>query len=479
MFDYGSETRRLTKIVEDGAITAASNKEIIEMELLSWKNSKQRKRMLDGCRYYIGEQDILGKKRTVIGENGGTEVVTGVPNSIIIDNQYKKMVDQKVNYLFGKPVTFECDNGDFYDALMGIFNMRFNRTLRLLAQYCYNCGIGWLFLYIDERGEFVFKLLPSQEILPFWKDEEHTELDLAVRLYEMEVYEGKKRNIVECVEVYGPDGIDYYTLESGKLVGDVTKEHAPYLTYTDETGRQTGYNWLRIPLIPFKYNHEELPLLEHVKSIQDAINTIMSNFEDNMLQDQYNSIYVLVNYDGENLAQFRHNVNAYGAVKVRSVNGIQGDVKTLGIEVNSSNYTVILEELKKAMIENAMGYDAKDDRLGSNANQMNIQSMYSDIDLDANTIETEFQAAFEDILWFVKNYINLNGGGDYSDERVKVVFNRDMLMNEKEIMDTLLSAGLQLSQETLMNQVPFVTDAKAELERVARENRTEEYSFGT
>ena len=131
------------------------------------------------------------------------------------------------------------------------------------------------------------------------------------------------------------------------------------------------------------------------------------------------------------------------------------------------------------MIENAMGYDAKDDRLGSNANQMNIQSMYSDIDLDANTIETEFQASFEDILWFVKNYININGSGDYSDEYVKVVFNRDMLMNEQEIMTTLLSAGLQLSQETLMNQVPFVTDAKAELERVANENRTEEYSFGT
>ena len=142
MFDYGSETRRLTKIVEDGAITAVSNKEIIEMELLSWKNSKQRKRMIDGCRYYIGEQDIKNKKRTVIGENGGTEVVTGVPNSIIVDNQYKKMVDQKVNYLFGKPVTFECDNDTLYDSLMSIFNMRFNRTLRLLAKNCYNCGIG-------------------------------------------------------------------------------------------------------------------------------------------------------------------------------------------------------------------------------------------------------------------------------------------------------------------------------------------------
>ena len=30
-----------------------------------------------------------------------------------------------------------------------------------------------------------------------------------------------------------------------------------------------------------------------------------------------------------------------------------------------------------------MGYDAKDERMGGNPNQMNIQSMYADIDLSA------------------------------------------------------------------------------------------------
>ena len=48
-------------------------------------------------------------------------------------------------------------------------------------------------------------------------------------------------------------------------------------------------------------------------------------------------------------------------------------LKTLQIEVNSENYKVILDIFKKAIIENARGYDAKDDRLGNNPNQMNIQ----------------------------------------------------------------------------------------------------------
>ena len=40
---------------------------------------------------------------------------------------------------------------------------------------------------------------------------------------------------------------------------------------------------------------------------------------------------------------------------------------------------ILLSLLKDAIIENARGYDAKDDRMSGNPNQMNIQSMYSDI----------------------------------------------------------------------------------------------------
>ena len=63
---------------------------------------------------------------------------------------------------------------------------------------------------------------------------------------------------------------------------------------------------------------------------------------------------------------------------------------------------------------------------------MNIQSMYSDIDLDANDMETELQAAFEEMLWFVNVYFGSTGKGNFDGETVNVIFNRDMLMNETE-----------------------------------------------
>ncbi|MFR9296230.1 MAG: phage portal protein, partial [Aedoeadaptatus pacaensis] len=59
----------------------------------------QVKEMELGVKYYNGEQEILNKLRTAIGEDGRTKVLTNLPNSRLLDNQYKKALDQTVNYL--------------------------------------------------------------------------------------------------------------------------------------------------------------------------------------------------------------------------------------------------------------------------------------------------------------------------------------------------------------------------------------------
>jgi SPP1 family phage portal protein len=113
-----------------------------------------------------------------------------------------------------------------------------------------------------------------------------------------------------------------------------------------------------------------------------------------------------------------------------------------------------------------MGFDAKDDRLGSNANQINIQSMYSDIDLDANEMETEFQASFEDLLYFLNlHFINI-GMGNFEREPLEVIFNRDMLISEAEIIGSIQKSVGILSHETLVAQHPWVDDVQKEMQRV-------------
>jgi len=141
----------------------------------------------------------------------------------------------------------------------------------------------------------------------------------------------------------------------------------------------------------------------------------------------------------------------------------------LSIEVNAENYKTVIDLLKKAIIENARGYDAKDERMAGTPNQMNIRSMYSDIDLDANGMETEFQAAFEELLWFVNAHLANTGAGDFDGEEVTVIFNRDILVNESEAIENCGKSVGIISGETIIKQHPWIDDPEKELERLKTE----------
>lgn len=471
-----SQAARLANAITIGK-DRITDEQFIVNEINHFKVSQKRKGMLDGEKYYRGKHDILSRKRTVIGENGELEEVKNLPNNKIVDNQYKKMVDQKRNYLLGKPISIRSDNEQYAKALKQIFNKKFQRQLNALGKDSLNCGIGWLFVYYNDQGELSFKKIKPFELIPLWADSDHTRLDSAIRIYEVVVYERKTEKVVQKVEIYDENGINYFELTDGGSLKPAEPYFQNYFTITDADGVETGYNWTKIPLIPWKYNSEEIPLIKMVKSLQDGLNIIESNFQNSMEEDTRNTILVLVNYDGEKLGEFRKNLAQYGAVKVRTVDGAAGDLKTLQVEVNSDNYKAILELFKKAIIENSMGYDAKDDRLAGNPNQMNIQSMYSDIDLDANGMETEFQASFEELLWFINCHLANMGIGDFEGEDVDIIFNRDILISESEVIDNV-NKSQDLSLETRIAQHPWVDDVQGELERIKKEKEENIEQYG-
>lgn len=447
-------------------VKAANNNHdirILETKIVNWLNSPMRREQLNGERYYRGDHDILHKKRTILGENGELQEVKNLPNNRKVDNQYAKMVDQKKNYLLGQPISFDCDDKEYVEQLKTVFNKKFQKTLKDLGEDCLNGGIAWLYPYYSDN-KLKFKKFPAYEILPFWKDTAHTELNMAVRFYLEEKPDAiSPHDVIQKVEIFTTDGIDFFTFENNRLVPDVEKPHENYFTVKTDT-EETDYNWERIPLVPFKYNAKEIPLIKKCKNLQDAINDVISTFKNNMEEDARNTILVLENLDGQDLGEFRKNLAQFGAVKVRSGDGGKGDVRTLTVEVNSANYEAILKIFKKALIENCKGYDFSELHTGGNPNQMNIKSIYSDIDLDANDQETEFQASFEDLLWFVNKSLNV-----VDEKDVDIIFNRDGVVNETEIMQMLVTAGVKISNRTLLAQVPFIDDIEDELKQVKKE----------
>ena len=461
MIDYGSETRRINAIVNAGARTRMDDIRFLEKEIQKWKQSPIRRDMILAERYYQGDHDILHTPRTVINEKGELEPARNLPDNRIVDNQYQKAVDQKKNYLLSKPFTITSENDQYTKALKFILDKKFLRSLKRVAGDSINGGIGYLYPYYNEQGQLLFKRFNNYEIIPFWADEEHTELDCFGRLYQMDGYEGETEKTYEFFELYSQNGVDRYQLDGSRLIPDslhpsgahyLVEQHDP-----DGQHKEVPYNWERVPLIAFKRNAHEIPLIKCCKSLQDGINLMVSTFENNMCEDARNTILIIVNYDGTSLGDFRKNLSQYGAVKVRNDgSGAGGDVRSLTVEVNAENYRAILEIFKQALIENCKTYDAKDARLTGDANQMHIQTIYQDIELDAQDMETEYQAAFEDLLWFVDQYLSSIGQGDFEQEEVEIVFNRNILVNETELIDNCTKSVGLLPTKLILQKHPWV-----------------------
>ena len=470
MFQFMTADAVVNYLARQNVQTRMTDEQFIVAEINRFRRSKRFYDMIAGDNYYSGKHDILHKKRTAIGDDGKLIDIDNLPNNKIVDNQYRKMVVQKSNYLVGQPFVLQSENDAYIEAVKPyIQTKKFFKLLMELAKDAMNGGVGWLYPYYDEDGQFVFKRFKPYEVLPMWKDVEHTVLDAAIRWYEVVEYEGTVEKVITKVEVFNADGLYYFELTDGGSLVPEEPFYQPYFTVTNHDGTSQGFNWNKIPLIPWKYNTEEVPLITMCKSLQDGLNKIESQWEDQMEEDPRNTIMVLVNYDGQNLGEFRRNLAQFGAVKVRTVDGGQGDVKTLQIQVNGENYKAIIEQFKKAIIENCMGYDAKDDRLGGNANEMNIKSMYSDIELDANGMETEFQASFEDLLWFINCHLANTGAGDFEGEDLEIIFNRDIMISESSVISDIKNSVGILSDETLIAQHPWVDDPAEELERIKKQ----------
>ena len=459
----------LPRFITPDSNSTKFNTKYLELVFGEWLKSPVREEQLLAEKYYDGDHDILRREKKVIGADGNLITINNVANNKLVDNQYRKLVDQKTNYVLGKPITIATEDDKYLEELNKIFTKRVHRQFRTLARYAVDGAIAWLYPYYTKDGALEFDVFAAYEICPLWQDKAHTKLAGALRYYQEEVFDNEKGNtkLVDHVTLYTTDGIDHYLYHGGQLTA-AENAHSPYMFVGDK-----GYNWNRLPIIPFKYNDREIPLIRAVKSLQDSLNQVLSDFQNNMEEDPRSTILVLKNYDGTNISEFRQNLATYGVIKVTTVDGVQGGVETLNVEVNAANYQAILMQLKRAIVENGRGFDAKEERMDGDPNQMNIESMYTDIDLDVNGMETEFQAGFEELKWFIDQYLINKKAGNFTESSVEFIFNRDIFINEDAKIDNCVKSVGVISNQTILSRHPWVTNVQHEVQQIEADKQAE------
>lgn len=457
----------LIRRIKQGAMAAMSMEDIIRLEITNWLSSPERDLMITGQKYYCGDSDILNRIRTVIGDGGQEIAISNLANNKLVHNFARKLVDQKIGYMLSKPLSIQTNNEIYQQTLNEILDKSFLRVLMNIGKEAINKGKAWLHIYYDENGKLSFKKIPSEEIIPLWQDAAHTELDAVIRIYDIEAYEGTQKTIIHKVEFWDANGVQRYVYDGGNLLPDIEAgEFTSHFIIIDDQGNEQGYNWERIPFVCFKYNDEEIPLIKFVKSLVDDYDKQVSDNSNN-LEDLPNSIYVIKNYDGTDLGEFRRNLSVFRAVKVTD----EGGVDTLSMDFNVDAFKTHMDMLRKAIYEFGRGVDTQSEKFGGDKSGVALKFLYADLDMDCNIIETEFQASLEQLRWFIDRHIANTIGQDFSDEVVDFIFNRDIIINETDaIQNAKASVGL-ISDETIVANHPWVTNTQEELDRISKERQ--------
>lgn len=102
-----------------------TDKRFLELEITEWLRSPERKKQLAGEHYYHGDQEAAHRRRLALDEDGKPIELKHLPNNRLVNNLYAKMVDQKTNYSFGRPFSFDTDNKEYAEALSTVFGAAF------------------------------------------------------------------------------------------------------------------------------------------------------------------------------------------------------------------------------------------------------------------------------------------------------------------------------------------------------------------
>lgn len=436
--------------------------DVAQNEIDAFYFEEKRKWAAIGQRYYRIDHDILHRERTVIGEGGRVEKAQNLADNRLPHPFLHELVDQKIQYLLGKPYTVQGDEV-LREQIDRYCDHVFVNMLQTIVRDAICCGMGWLHVYINEQGELKFARCQPMQMIPVWSDEEHTQLDAMIRCYQIEQMMGRSKKYIKKVEVWTHQGVYYFERHGGRLIVDQSKPMRPHI-YRKDAQTIQPMNWKYLPFIPIRYNEGAQPLIRSIKHLIDDYDRVVSD-ESNALQDQPNSILVVRNYDGQALGEFRRNLSTYRAVKVSD----DGGVSALNTPIDAEATSKHLDRLRQDIYAFGRGVDIRHEWIGRAVSGVALKQSYASLDLDCNGLEMQIQAALERLIWFIKSYSEAKGEAVDWSQSVEFVFNRDIVIYEEAAIAMCKESQGVISQETIVANHPWIRNVTTELQRINHE----------
>lgn len=394
-------------------------------------------------KYYEGKHDILDRTSR-----------DGQPNNKIVNPYPKYITDMLVGYFVGQPISYTSKEEDgLLEDLQAIFDYSDEQEENLeLAKICSIKGKAYELLYRDEDARIRFNEFGPDQMFVIYDMTISPSIKFAIRYYDV----GEGNDKITYAEVYDKEVCTLYKGKDSDLSLDQVTPH----TFKD------------VPVVEYVNNKEEQGDFEQVITLIDAYNKAQSNTLNDM--DQFTDAYlILVNMagtDSERIDELKRN-------RVMLLDD-DGDAKWLIKEINDAWVENYKDRVRRDIHKFSYTPDMQDESFGNNLSGVSIRYKILAMEQIRSNKERKFKKGLQRRIELICNSLSLEKDIDLF-TNMNIKFANTLPQNIYELSQTIKNLSPYLSSETLLNQLPFVENAKEELEKkkAEEEEMTSSYDF--
>lgn len=248
--------------------------------------------------------------------------------------------------------------------------------------------------------------------------------------------------------------------KSGSFILDQSEPQNPAAHYILNS---KPYGWGQVPFIEFPNNSFRSSDLEVTKTLIDEYDRAFSDFA-NINAEVLELILILRGYESTDLATFKQNLNHYKTLKLRGDSNSGVDKLDMTIPVEAKRE--LLDRLEENIFMFGQGVNVKTDRFGNSPSGASLEFLYTSLDLKASMMERKFRKSVRTLLWFTTAYINMTKGTSFDSNTILVQFRKNMVQNNKEIIESLKISKDMISDETIVSLYPLIEDTSYEFNKL-------------
>lgn len=423
-------------------------------------------------RYYSHKNDILYDSAPANRNKDKSDNPLRAADNRIPHDYHAQLVNQKAAYLLSYPPTFETGNDQLNQKVMEALGDNYSKICNTLCTNASNYKSAWLHVWKDVKNNFKYAPVPSMQIIPIYSTSLLNELNAVIRMYVE--YQSEDDKYCTIYEYWDEEGCTTFKkLKDSISLGDL-QEAERFTTVDLDNSTSTENNYYKhgfngVPFIEFANNNIKDSDLTKIKPFIDVIDNILSGYV-NDVDDIQQLIWVLTNYGGTDLDEFRNDLKKYKTISMQS-NGAddKSGVSTIAVDIPVEARNKLIEICRKQIYEQGQGLDPHPEGGYSNSSGEALKFMYSPLELKAGLMEIEFRSGFNQLIRFIAQSVG------YSDNfTITQTWTRNAIKNDLEMCQIAKESYGIISQKTILKNHPWVEDVEQELKDIEEENKLEE-----